>query len=456
MPMLANRLPINKNKNMNWLLRRLRVFVAMALLLVVGAPLSVKAATSGPQLVQVKVTSSSQFVTIYNNSDAASSSSYQLTYYNNYDRSKATSSKVYSLNSALPANGYYIFNDGPLDLCQQSIVDSVSLGFSTTSGMLELVRLDNGNSTAVSSVKWASKSPPDGVQLLPTAPSGYQAFLQYSLSESTWGPVQSSLSSPCNIQKVITSTAAPTLPSGQAPSVSIQTAADASSARNKGLKAPVVNELLPNPKSPLTDSDDEFIELYNPNDSVFSLDGYQLEVGTTTKRTYSFKDEDNLPAKTYVAFMSSVTGLSLSNSGSQVSLKDASGAILSQSAVYGTAEEGQVWSLVNGSWKWLLTPTPNAANNGVSADPTTSSTTINEDATATAVTTKAGSTNSTQKPAEELEDTLPLHPTILAGIGLSAVGYGIYEYRRDIANRFLQFRRYFRFRGEARSKVSGE
>jgi len=441
---------------MKWLAKRLRVFVVILLLLAMASPLNASAVSSGPVLVQVKVTSTSQFVTIYNNSDTTTSSSYQLTYYNNYDRSKATSSKVYSLSSSLPANGYYIFNDGQLDLCQQSIVDSVSLGFSTTSGMLELVKLDGGTSTVVSSVKWASKTPPDGVQLLPTAASGYQAFLQYSISDGNWSAVQSSLTSPCNIQKVVTATASPTLPSGQAPSVTVQTAAEASSARNRGLKSPVVNELLPNPKSPLTDSDDEYIELYNPNDSSFSLNGYQLEIGTTTKRTYSFKEEDSILAKTYVAFMSSITGLGLSNSGSQVSLKDASGVVLSQSAAYGTAEEGQVWALVNGSWKWLLTPTPNAANNGVSADPATSSTTVAEDSIATGSASKSGSGNTAQKPAEELEDTLPLHPTILAGIGLSAVGYGIYEYRRDIANRILQFRRYFRFRGEARSKVQGE
>jgi len=429
----------------------------LVIMLAVFSPVRVKAATTGPLLMQVKVTSTSQFVTIYNNSDSNTTASYQLVYYNNYDRSKATSSKVYSLNSALVANGYYIFNDGQLDLCQQSVVDSVSLGFSTTSGMLELVRLDGGTSTTVSSVKWASKTPPDGVQLLPTAASGYHAFLQYSISDSLWGGVLASLSSPCNIQKVVASTAAPILPSGQAPTVTVQTVAEASSARNKGLKAPIINELLPNPKSPLTDSDDEYIELYNPNDAAFSLDGYQLEVGTTTKRTYNFKEDDSLPPKTYVAFSSSVTGLGLSNSGSQVSFKDASGTILSQSAVYGTAEEGQAWALVNGSWKWLITPTPNAANNGVVSEPIASSTSVAEDSSDnTSSSSKSGSGNSTQKQAEELEDTVPLHPTILAGIGLSAVGYGIYEYRRDIANRFIQFKRYLRFRGETRTKVQGE
>lgn len=50
-------------------------------------------------------------------------------------------------------------------------------------------------------------------------------------------------------------------------------------AANVGLKPPQLSEFLPNPGSPQTDANDEYIELYNPNDKRFDLSGYALEVG---------------------------------------------------------------------------------------------------------------------------------------------------------------------------------
>ena len=71
-----------------------------------------------------------------------------------------------------------------------------------------------------------------------------------------------------------------------------------------GLIAPVINELLPNPGGELSDSEDEFIELYNPNDKPFDLTGFKLQVGLSTKRSWSFADGTILPAKSFRAFRS--------------------------------------------------------------------------------------------------------------------------------------------------------
>lgn len=442
---------------MKHLYRGLRVLAITLLIISTSYSSSVFAVSNpGLQIAQAKVTTSSQFITLYNNSDSTTSGSYQLVYYNNYDRSKATSTKVYNVSGSVQGNGYYIFNDGQLDLCNQAKIDSVSLGFSTTSGSIELVKLDNGASATISALKWVSKSAPDGVQLLPAAAGGYDTFLQYDFSVGSWGSVQAPNGSPCAIQKIISANLqSENLPGGQAPSVSVVTESQASLSKNSGLKAPVVNEMLPNPKSPQSDSDDEFVELYNPNDKDFYLDGYKLGWGKTNISTYSFEDATVLPAKSYTVFNSSDTSLSLSNSGSQVLLLDPSGAVISQSAVYDSAKDGQAWALVNGEWKWLTKPTPGNANNGVMAGPEESSVTV----AAINANSSGGSTNvpggNDSSVKSTNEDALPLHPTVLAGIGLSAVGYGVYEYRRDIANRIFQIRRYFKLRRQTRAELPG-
>ena len=49
---------------------------------------------------------------------------------------------------------------------------------------------------------------------------------------------------------------------------------------NEGLDPLVITELLPNPDAPLSEPNDEFIELYNPNGEAFQLEGYTIEVAS--------------------------------------------------------------------------------------------------------------------------------------------------------------------------------
>src|SRR4029079_8523242 len=101
-----------------------------------------------------------------------------------------------------------------------------------------------------------------------------------------------------------------------------------------GLRSPQLRELLPTPASPLTDADDEFIELYNPNDRAFDLSGYILESGLTTKHRYTSAAGSSLAPQSFGAFFSADTGLSLSNASGQVRLLDPLGNLLGQSDPY--------------------------------------------------------------------------------------------------------------------------
>jgi hypothetical protein len=231
---------------------------------------------------------------------------------------------------------------------------------------------------------------------------------------------------------------------------------------NVGLKSPLLSELLPNPASPQTDQDDEFIELYNPNDSPFDLSGYVLEVGLTTKKRHIIPQGTELPSHAFLALFSADTNLTLSNSGSQVVLVDPLGAVLASSTAYGVAKDGQSWVLANGTWQWTTKPTPNGVN--VITTPSVKKASTKKTKAAT-----VSKTTSTPKPTTTLDTSndiqqaanvaatagVPLHPGVLALVGVFALLYGAYEYRHDVANKLYQFRTNRTARRAARQSAEG-
>lgn len=432
------------------------------------------AAAGEPVLLigQVKVTASNgQFVTLYNNSDETiDMGSVQLAYYNNFDLSKSTNNKFITLSGKLAPGNYYLVSDGALFVCYKMTVNAVSLGFSTTAGMVQVLRLSQTtpgglvSSTLIDSVAW-TKTAASGAQTLPTATTD---FLQRvwpvagvkTAGGGSWQIVHPVATESCDLQTQISASVTPSapLPTASTPLVTKVAAATAPAepsvlSLNVGLVAPELTELFPNPATPQTDDTDEFIELYNPNDSAFSLNGYRLEAGSTYSRGYTFKSGVLAP-RSYTSFPITDTNLQLSNGEGQVRLLDTTGATISQTAAYEDAPEGSAWSLVMDSWQWSNSPTPNALNAASSAESSESSSNTSGGTTSKKSSTGkvAGASTTTPSPSSsQLDDAAPLHPAILAGVGLSAVAYAIYEYRRDLANRFFQLRRYLRVRREARS-----
>lgn len=217
-------------------------------------------------------------------------------------------------------------------------------------------------------------------------------------------------------------------------------------AGNVGLKSPQLSELLPNPASPRTDAQDEFIEFYNPNDAPFSLSGYVLETGLTTKRQYVFPAGTVLQPKSFLAFFSGDTGLALSNTSGQARLIDPLGRVLVESDPYTTAKDDHVWVLADGKWQWSNSPTPNAINIVKMPEAKTKAASTSKKSATKSTTTK-GTTNN-QKEDEEAQAVAattttpasPLHPGVLALVGGFALLYGAYEYRQDVANKIRKFR----------------
>ncbi|MEJ0072577.1 MAG: lamin tail domain-containing protein [Candidatus Saccharibacteria bacterium] len=214
-----------------------------------------------------------------------------------------------------------------------------------------------------------------------------------------------------------------------------------------GLSAPQITELLPNPDGTGNDDTDEFIELYNPNTAEFHLVGFTLQTGSTTKHNYTFPDGTVLEPQSFTAFYSSDTGLSLSNTSGQADLLDPFGNLLGQTDAYGTAKDGQAWALASGVWYWTSQPTPNAANvvsQAAATAKSSKSTTAGKSSSGVkgASTSSNSASSSGSSSASDTTAPAPIHPFILVAVGVLAVGYGVYEYRHDLANIIHRFRRH--------------
>lgn len=418
-------------------------------------------------LTKVRISTAGQFLELKNTGlNAMDMSRVQIAYYNNYDLSKATSSKLISLSGQLAPNEYYMVNDSAVTLCYQTTVASASLGFSTTSGMLQIIYLEQSevggqfSSRVLDSFAWSKSAVANNNNVVQLPSSKPNSFLQDN--EGTWVETWPSASNPCQYETGVGAVdeqgesgdyvfLGSTLP----PVRRVATTTSSSSNkvnRNIGKMAPVINEILPNPASPQTDADDEFIELYNPNDSNFDLTGFKLAFGSKNPKKYTFPEGTVLSSKQFKAFTSGETSISLSNTEAQVWLLDPNDKVITQSEPYTKAKDGQSWSLDSGKWVWTSVPTPNEIN---VLSSTGSNTKAKQVATVLGISSTkggAGEAGSDSAP-HKLADKMPVNSVVLAVVGLTAIGYALYEYRYDISNKIYELRRYFKNRREIRRQV---
>ncbi len=121
----------------------------------------------------------------------------------------------------------------------------------------------------------------------------------------------------------------------------------------------LITELLPNATS--TDTGNEFIEIYNPNNRPINLSGYKLQLGPDFTETYVLPDQI-MAAGTYLAFSDTQTGLTLPNSTAILRLVAPSGDVVSLTASYDQPGDNNAWALVDGFWQYTNQPTPGNPN----------------------------------------------------------------------------------------------
>ncbi len=229
-----------------------------------------------------------------------------------------------------------------------------------------------------------------------------------------------------------------------------------------------ITELLPNPASPATDANDEFVEIYNYGDEPIDLRGFTIQTGLTYAYNYVIPD-GTLAPHSYASYISGDTPLALANSGGQARLLNPAGPVIDEVPAYSEAPEGQAWALFGDTWQWTITPTPAGAN-VLNAPVEAVKATIKKKA-AVAKTTKKVATKTAAKKTNKsgavagakTADGSPtdpnqvpaLHPGVLAGVGGAALLYGAYEYRTDVANRLYQLRRYRATRRATRAAAKG-
>ena len=445
-------------------------------------------AASDPSLVisQFKITSSNgQFITLYNPTNSTiDMTKFQLQYFNSYDLAKATSSRMLALVGTLSPHGFYTVSDDDLVMCYRMVVDSTSLGFSSTAGMIQVLQLaQNSNGASViptiqDFVSW-SKSTATGAQTLPTSSS---AWLQrrpvdsqgspnvVSPGSGSWMAVQKDSTDACNI--ITLGTNIPTtlnsglLPPVQPPLTIINILSSSSPNQlagsnlpdaDQGLMMPLINELLPNPSGNGNDLTKEFIELYNPNAVEFDLSGFSLQTGLTTFHNYKFDQGASLAPLSFTAFYSTKTGASLSNSAGQARLLDPNGNLLNQTAEYSNAKDGQSWAYASGKWVWTSDVTPGLANI-VRNSPSNLATSTKKSKTSSSTKTRlqkvsksTPKTKKLRKPKKQkvIATAMPIANSsqktsvnlhFLAAVIVAAIIYVAYEYRAEISNRYRRFR----------------
>lgn len=122
----------------------------------------------------------------------------------------------------------------------------------------------------------------------------------------------------------------------------------------------VISELLPNAVG--ADAGQEFIELFNPNDTTVSLADYELFVGPNYESSYYFPDDISIEPHGYISFTNAQIPFTLLNSSSHVLLTLRDGSIISESPAYTDPKEGQSWAFIDDVWVYTNSPTPGSAN----------------------------------------------------------------------------------------------
>jgi hypothetical protein len=417
-------------------------------------------------IAQIKMTGD-EFLILQNNggSDIDDLSSFWLQSFNSTSplAKGVTTSSQQLPPTPLKAGQTLLLSSDAKATCGAGIAGNLSVNLTDGSGFLQLTQMTQDQNGAIQQtpedqVSWNSGA--SGViQNVPSSTKSPQALYYRYGSVATgfkWQLAEVSTTSQCQINAVVSSGSTttrqaiditPVLHSDVAPSsiVSVSTTADpplpSIPAMNVGLLSPQITELLPNPIGTGTDATDEYIELYNPNSAPFRLGGYALKTGTTITHSYVFAADIVIQPKSFVAYYSEATSLTLSNTGGQVRLVDPLGTAIYTTANYTNAKDGQAWALAKGAWYWTTTPTPSKANIIKQAIASSKS-------KAAAKTSKTGSSTSAKpnSPAAQIPENQsslsvrPIHGWIVAIVASGALLYGVYEYRADLADRFRRLR----------------
>ncbi len=120
-----------------------------------------------------------------------------------------------------------------------------------------------------------------------------------------------------------------------------------------------ITEILPNVSG--SDTGNEYIELYNPNDHQVDLSGYKITLNSATPKSFTFSSHLIDPF-TFMSFSDSFTKIVLPNTSASLSLIAPAGNVVDVSEVYANPGDDEAWALINNEWQYSNQPTPSAEN----------------------------------------------------------------------------------------------
>lgn len=391
---------------------------------------------------------SDEFVELYNNSSSAVDISGWKLEYKSATGTHWQTKAVLASGESIDGHGFYIFRTSD---------NTLTSGLAQTGGNLRLVA---GSGAVLDALAWGNGDSGEA-----TAASA--CAQEQSLSRSFNEPAQSFIDTDDNqndfaaaSQSAGTIKTEDTLADNQNDSATGEVPSAYSSSAHLE-----ISELLPDPVSPLSDSADEFIELYNPSGSVVSLAGWVLR--DSSGHSFSFKNEV-IAAHTYVVVYSKQSKMSLNNDGDVIELINPSGEVVYSSPNYGSSRVGMSWGNTEDGWGWNASTTPGAGNSGLSSEQSEGSTAATtskaKKASIKKVTVKkaakpkvakaklakakakaklAGAKLAPTAATSQAKSSQAIWTWLLIVLGIGTIGYGIYEYRPEISSIINQLKSKF-------------
>jgi hypothetical protein len=120
-----------------------------------------------------------------------------------------------------------------------------------------------------------------------------------------------------------------------------------------------INEILPSPDGP--DAENEWIEIFNQNNSGVDISNWEIEDKEGKTKTYTLPENTQIPAKGFLVLKRSDTKIILNNAGDEVLLSQPDGKTIDKVS-YENAPHNQSYSLINREWVWNNNLTPGFEN----------------------------------------------------------------------------------------------
>ncbi len=411
--------------------------VILSLIIVILAPLfhasSVVLAQTGSSSIVISEISmgtsnsaSDEFIELYNNAQTDINVSNWTIYY------KSSSGKTWTKKTSLAQNVTIHSHDYLLVATTLPSADTVlSSGLAQTGGTIQL---RDANNITIDMVGWGTA---DTSEIQPAVPAQVDEVIYRQFDEQ----LQTMIDTDNNFADFdISNNTTPKLPPAiEVPSPDIIAT----------YPIIILNELLPDPVSPLSDSSDEFIELYNPNNTDVNLSGWILKDAGGT--SYILKDKI-VPALGYLTVLSSESSLSLNNSGDVVYLYSPDNNLVDESADYGNAKPGITWAVIGDTWSWSSSPTPGTVNSTIYVEADLAKPATSKKASSIKKVSAAKKASTSKVAKAKAKPVSPNSTTsqnnsnaessgsansliwswLLIALGVGTIGYGIYEYRPEI------------------------